>query len=97
MSTTFELLEWLKKRDWPSVLDAMIDPERNFVAFGRSYQKVDEHGRLPLHWLAAKAQTHTHTLAMVGVQPIGWNPEALITQKFDGETPIDIARRSGAC
>ena len=49
------------------------------------------------HWLAEKAQTHTHTLAHVGVESIGLNPEALITRDNKGETPLDIARRSGAC
>ena len=59
-----------------------------------SYWEVDEHGRLPHHWFAEKAQTHTHTLAFVGVQSICYNEEALITRDNDGETPIDIARRS---
>jgi len=63
----------------------------------RKYKERDEHGRLPHHWMAAKAQTHTHTLAYVGVQSIGYNPEALTTRDKEGETPIDIARRSGAC
>jgi len=47
--------------------------------------------------MAAKAQAHTHILAFVGVQSIGLNIEALITRDNDGETPLDIARRSGAC
>jgi len=47
--------------------------------------------------MAAKAQTHTHILAGVGVQSIWLNPEALTTRDNKGETPIDIARRSGAC
>jgi len=47
--------------------------------------------------MAAKAQTHTHTLAFVGVQSICFNPEALTTRDNKGETPIDIASRSGAC
>jgi len=47
--------------------------------------------------MAAKAQTHTHTLAFVGVWSILWNEEALITRDNKGETPIDIASRSGAC
>jgi len=47
--------------------------------------------------MAAKAQTHTHTLAQVGVYSIGWNYEALTTRDNDGKTPLDIARRSGAC
>ena len=63
----------------------------------RKYRERDEHGRLPHHWLAAKAQTHTHTLASVGVGSISYNKEALTTRDNKGETPIDIARRSGAC
>jgi len=63
----------------------------------RKYKERDEHGRLPHHWLAAKAQTHTHAFAMVGVMSIGLNPEALTTRDNEGKTPIDIARRSGAC
>jgi len=47
--------------------------------------------------MAAKAQTHTHALANVGVQSIAWNVEALTTRDNKGEIPIDIARRSGAC
>jgi len=44
-----------------------------------------------------KAQTHTRSLALVGVQWINLNPEALITRDNNGDTPIGIARRSGAC
>jgi len=47
--------------------------------------------------MAAKAQTHTHVLADVGVWSIEFNPEALITRDKEGETLLDIARRSGAC
>jgi len=47
--------------------------------------------------MAAKAQTHTYTLATVGVWSIELNLQALITRDNDGETPIDIASRSGAC
>jgi len=89
--------EWLKKRDWPSVLGAMTHPDMNLDLLRRKYKERDEHGRLPHHWMAAKAQTHTHTLAMVGVQSIIYNPEALTTRDKEGETPLDIARRSGAC
>ena len=64
---------------------------------GRKYKERDEHGRLPHHWLAAKAQKHTHSLASVGVMSILFNKEALTTRDNKGETPIDIARRSGAC
>ncbi len=84
-------------RDWPAVEVAMIHPARNVDLLVRKYKERDEHGRLPHHWLAAKAQTHTHTLALVGVQSICWNPEALTTRDNKGETPLDIARRSGAC
>jgi len=89
--------EWLTKRDWPAVQGAMFDPGRDIDLLVRKYKERDEHGRLPHHWLAAKAQTHTHTLARVGVQSIGLNPEALTTRDNKGETPLDIARRSGAC
>jgi len=47
--------------------------------------------------MAAKAQTHTHTLASVGVDSICFNYKALTTRDKEGKTPIDIARRSGAC
>jgi len=89
--------KWLKKRDWPAVHVAMIHPDRILDLLVRKYKERDEHGRLPHHWLAAKAQTHTHVLAWVGVQSIDLNPEALTTRDNKGETPIDIARRSGAC
>jgi len=44
-----------------------------------------------------KAQTHTHELASVGVDSICYNLQALITRYNKGETPFDIASRSGAC
>jgi len=47
--------------------------------------------------MAAKAQTHTHALTFVGVQSVGLNYEALTTRDNKGETPLDIAHRSGAC
>jgi len=74
----------------------MYDPDRDLDLLKRKYMERDEHGRLPHHWMAAKAQTHTHVLANVGVDSICLNPEALITRDNKGETPIDIARRSGA-
>ena len=89
--------EWLKKRDWPAVQRVIDKPNQDIDLFRRKYKERDEHGRLPHHWMAAKAQTHTHTLAYVGVNSIGWNYEALTTRDNKGETPIDIARRSGAC
>ena len=89
--------EWLKSRDWLAVQGAMTDPDRDLDLLIRKYKERDEHGRLPHHWMAAKAQTHTHTLAYVGVQSIEYNEEALTTRDNKGETPIDIARRSGAC
>ena len=60
-------------------------------------KRLDEHGRTALAVLAGKAQTHTHILAMVGVYSIGLYYEALTTRDNDGETPLDIALRSGAC
>jgi len=95
--TTNEHHEWLKKRDWPAVEGVMVDPDREEDLIERKYKERDEHGRLPHHWMAAKAQAHTHALAFVGVQSIGLNPEALTTRDNKGETPIDIARRSRAC
>jgi len=89
--------KWLKKRDWPAVRDVMLHRERDVDLIVRKYKERDEHGRLPHHWFAAKAQTHTHVLAIVGMQSICFNFEALTTRDNKGETPIDIARRSGAC
>ena len=43
------------------------------------------------------SDTHSNTLAFVGVQSIWLNYEALITRDNKGETPLDIASRSGAC
>ena len=85
------------KRDWPAVRGAMLAPDRDFDLLVRKYKERDEHGRLPHHWLGVKAQTHTQTPALVGVQSILWNLQALITRDNKGETPLDIARRSGAC
>jgi len=84
-------------RDWPAVQGVMSDPERDYDLLRRKYKERDEHGRLPHHWMAAKAQTHTHTLAYVGVLSICANLQALTIRDNKGETPIDIARRSGAC
>jgi len=95
--TTNEHHEWLKNCDWPAVREVMFHPDRDLDLLGRKYKEKDEYGRLPHHWMAAKAQTHTHTLAMVGVQSFGYNRQALTTRDNKGETPIDIARRSGAC
>ena len=89
--------KWLKSSDWPAVENALIDHGRDINLLRRSYKERDERGRLPHHWLAEKAQTHTHILAMVGVYSIGLYYEALTTRDNDGETPLDIARRSGAC
>jgi len=89
--------KWLKKRDWPAVHDVITHPDQDVDLLMRKYKERDEHGRLPHHWMAAKAQTHTHALADVGVNSICLNPETLTTRDNKGETPIDIARRSGAC
>jgi len=75
----------------------MAAHDRDLDLLARKYNERDEHGRLPHHWMAAKAQTYTHTLALVGVHSIGFNLEALTTRDNKGETPLDIARRSGAC
>ena len=84
-----EYHELIQRRDW-SAVEAMDVVERMSV-------ERDEHGRLPHHWLAEKAQTHTHALAFVGVFSIWLNEEALTTRDNKGETPLDIASRSGAC
>ena len=84
--------KWLKKCDWPAVQGVIVHPDRDVDLLGRKYKERDEHGRLPHHWLAAKAQTHTHTLADLGVVSIELNEEALTTRDNKGETPIDIAR-----
>jgi len=89
--------KWLKKRDWPVVEVAMLARDRNIDLLVRKYKERDDDGRLPHHWLAAKAHTHTHVLAYVGVESICLNEEALTTRDKEGETPIDIASRSGAC
>jgi len=89
--------KWLKKRDWPTVQGVMLAPDKDVDLLARKYKERDEHGRLPHHWMAAKAQTHTHALAEVGVLSICRNLQALSTRDNKGETPIDIARRSGAC
>jgi len=89
--------EWLTKRNWLAAQGAMTHSERDLDLLGSKYKERDEHGRLPHHWMAAKAQTHTHALAMVGVQSICLNEEALTTRDKEGETPLDIASRSGAC
>jgi len=74
-----------------------MHPDRDLDLLRSKYKERDEDGRLPHHWMAAKAQTHTHALAHVGVWSIWLNPEALTTRDNKGETSIDIARRSGAC
>jgi len=89
--------KWLKKRDWPAVQGVITHPDRDLDLIMRKYKERDEDGRLPHHWMAAKAQTHTHVLAIVGVQSICFNLQALTTRANKGETPLDIARRSGAC
>ena len=71
-------------------------PDRDLDLFARKYEERREHGRLPHHWFAAKAQTHTHILAFVGEWSIYYNLEALITRDKKGETPLDIARMIGA-
>ena len=65
--------------------------------FMRNCGAVDEHGNFPTHCLAAKAQTHTHVLAYVCVVLVVFNKNTLATRNKKGETPLDIARRSGAC
>ena len=52
--------KWLKKRDWPAVDRAMTEANRDVDLLRRKYKERDKHGRLPAHWMAAKAQRHTH-------------------------------------
>jgi len=82
--------KWLKKRDWPAVQGAIHDSGRDahllVDLLMRKYKERDEDGRLPHHWMAAKAQTHTHTLAYVGVYSIGFNLQALTTRDKEGES-----------
>jgi len=92
-----ELHKWLKSCDWPAVQDVLFHPDWPLDLLRRKYKEVDEHGRLPHHWMAAKAQTHTHTLALMCLTSIELNYEALTTRDKEGKTPIDIASRSGAC
>ena len=68
-----EYHNWIKKRDWHAVRNVMLHPDTDDDLLGRKYKERDEHGRLPYHWMAAKAQTHTHALAYVGVTSIGLN------------------------
>ena len=84
--TTNEHHKWLKRREWPAVQDVMLHPDRDLDLLMRKYKERDEHGRLPHHWMAAKAQTHTHTLAYVGVYSIGFNLQALTTRDKEGES-----------
>ena len=81
---TNEHHEWLKKRDWPAVQDIMCHPDRDVDLIGRKYKERDEHGRLPHHWLAAKAQTHIHIIAYVGIRSASIE-RALITRDSKGE------------
>ena len=60
-------------------------------------KEVDELGRTPLAVLAGKAQRHTHALAGFAVELLCLYLQALSILNNDGETPIDIARGSGAC
>jgi len=93
--------KWLKKGDWPSAKNAMkttTDGDgQNIDLLLQHYKELDSQGRLPHHYLAENAQTHTHQLAFVGVWSIGFNSEALVTRDNNGETPLDIAIRSNAC
>ena len=45
--------EWIKRRDWPAVEDAILKHiDQNLDLLMDCYEEVDEHGRLPHHWLA---------------------------------------------
>ena len=48
---------WFANRDWLLVLKTFHPgPDRDLDLLGRKYKERDEYGRLPHHWLAAKAQ-----------------------------------------
>ena len=99
-TSLFRLHMWLKNRDWDAVY-SVIRESSHFCGdeslFMRNCGAVDEHGNFPTHCLAAKAQTHTHVLAYVCVVLVVFNKNTLATRNKKGETPLDIARRSGAC
>jgi len=57
----------------------------------------DKHGRTPLAVISGNAQKHSHILSDCSVLIVLYNFEALATRDNKGETPLDIARRSGAC
>ena len=87
--------KWLKKRDWLAVVDGIHQQGGNDVdLLVRKYKERDKHGRLPHHWLAAKAQTHTHALAYVGVQSIDLKKAKLPSTLPVGVEPV---LRSSAC
>jgi len=57
----------------------------------------DKHGRTPLAVFSGNAQKHSHILSDCALCIVLYNFEALTTRDNKGETPLDIARRSGAC
>jgi len=71
---------------------AMLHPNRNV------YKERMRDGRLHIIGSQRKLRhTHTLILAHVGFFSISFNLLALTTRDNKGETPLDIARRSGAC
>jgi len=84
--------ELIKERDWPAVYGPMCHPDRDLDLLRRKYKERDEHGRLPHHWMAAKAQTHTHMLAMVGVQSICWNLQGCKNRLLEEGRPQNVAQ-----
>jgi len=57
----------------------------------------DKHGRTPLAVFSVNAQKHSHILSDCALWIVLYNDEALTTRDNKGDTPLDIARRSGAC
>jgi len=89
--------EWCKNKNIESILDYLDDPDIEDDDMEALVREVDEHGRLPHHWLAGNAQYCTPALAGVFVTLVFLSPKALIIGDNAGETPLEIASRSRAC
>jgi len=75
-----------------AVLGALDQRERLAQMAGR-----DKHGRTPLAVIVGNAQKHSHILSDCALWIVLYNFEALATRDNKGDTPLDIASRSGAC
>ena len=94
---TNRMHEWCKNKNIESILDYLDDPDIEDDDMEALVREVDEHGRLPHHWLAGNAQYCTPALAGVFVTLVFLSPKALIIGDNAGETPLEIASRSRAC